>query len=299
MRILITGAWGQLGREVSDRAGAAGMVVVPTDVADLDITDRNAVRAALEESGAGVVVNAAAYTAVDLAESEPDRAMMINRDGPAVLAGACAQFGLPLIHVSTDYVFDGEKTGAYMEDDPTATPLGVYGRTKAEGEAEIRRRLAEHVIIRTAWLYGVSGGNFVKTMLRLGRDNETLRVVSDQRGCPTYAADLAEAVLAVIRRLTEGDPPVWGTYHFCGSGATTWHGFAERIFDLARGRFSLKVKSVQPITTAEYPTPARRPANSVLDCSRFARSFGYEPPAWEDGLARMLTDLARSAEFAS
>ena len=188
------------------------------------------------------------------------------------------------------YVFDGKKEGPYLETEPVS-PLGVYGKSKVGGEIEVRKRLQEHIILRTAWLYGVHGQNFVKTMLRLGAEKEILRVVNDQYGCPTYAADLAEAILTIANHLREGNLMAWGTYHYCGNGETTWHRLAEKIFHLARCYYDLKVKRVVPIKTEEYPTPSKRPTNSVLDCSLITRSFGIRPKSWRDSLGRMLREM--------
>ena len=287
MRLLVTGAEGQLGRALTRKARAGDFEAVSLSHADLDLTDRVSVETALTSNQWDVAVNTAAYTAVDRAESDLETAMAVNRDGPRFLAESCADLGKPLIHISSDYVFDGAKETPYLEGDLTA-PLGAYGRSKAAGEVEIRRRLDKHVILRTAWLYGVDGSNFVKTMLKIGRERETIRVVADQFGCPTYAGDLAEAVLAAARKITAENQGDWGTYHYCGGGRTTWYDFAVRIFDLA-GKFDrFKVREIVPLTTAEFPTPARRPKFSVLDCRRFEKVFGIRPPAWEDGLARMI-----------
>ena len=192
--------------------------------------------------------------------------------------------------MSTDYVFDGTKPGAYIEEDPVA-PLGVYGQSKAAGEAEVRQRLEEHIIVRTAWLCGIHGNNFVKTMLKFGRKKHTLQVVSDQVGCPTFASDLAEAILEVVRQVEKNESIKWGTYHYCGAGKTTWHGFATAIFDIAAQYEKLLVKNVVPISTAEYPTPVKRPANSVLDCTKIERYFGIRPRPWRESLATMIKQL--------
>ncbi len=290
MKIAVTGAGGQLGRELCNRGRSRGNKILPLTRAEFDITDRFKVNEYIQKAGPDLVVNAAAYTAVDRAESEPDRAFAINRNGPANLAAACAAAGIPLVHVSTDYVFDGSKSGPYIETDPVS-PLGVYGRSKAAGEDEVRKRLPEHLIVRTAWLYGLHGHNFVKTMLRLGRENTLLKVVDDQKGCPTNAADLAGAIIEMAEQLGRG-PVFWGTYHFCNQGEITWHGFALEIFNLARKAGQpLKVKEVRAITSAEYPTPVTRPANSVLDCSKLIENFDIEIPAWRESLARMMSML--------
>jgi len=287
MSLLIVGSKGQLGWELCRRGNEKGFDIAALDVPEFDMTDPSMVDKAVSHGKVSLVVNAAAYTAVDKAETEPEPAFAVNRDGPAHLSARCAEFGIPLIHISTDYVFDGKKQGPYLVTDPIS-PLGVYGRSKAEGEAKVREHLPEHIILRTAWLYGVHGQNFVKTMLRLGRENEVLRVVADQYGCPTYAADLAEAVVRIAGRIGGSNPIAWGTYHYCGKGATTWHGFAEKIFDLAGKHDSLMVKKVEPLSTAEYPTPAQRPPNSVLDCTLITAQFGIKPQPWQESLSDMI-----------
>lgn len=290
MRILLTGANGQVGWELSNRGGQQGLEILALDHSDLDITDPVSVNREVNRSGVSLVVNAAGYTAVDQAESEPELAFAANRDGPAYLASACGKAGIPLVHISTDYVFDGSKEGAYLVTDPVS-PLSVYGKSKAAGEVEVRKHLREHFILRTGWLYGVHGHNFVKTMLRLGREREVVQVVTDQYGCPTYAADLAETILRIATQFLEGGQVHWGTYHYCGKGVTTWHAFAEEIFRLASDYASLKVKRVEPISTSEYPTPARRPSNSVLDCSLIEKTFHIRPKPWRESLAQMLNIL--------
>lgn len=287
MRILIIGGDGQLGWELGRRGERNGFDIVSLDLPDFDITDRSAVKEELSQAGVSLVINAAAYTAVDKAESEPELAFAVNRDGPAYLASSCIKKGIPLIHISTDYVFDGSKKGPYFETDPVS-PLGVYGKSKAAGETGVREHLQEHIILRTSWLYGVHGHNFVKTMLRLGREREVLSVVTDQYGCPTYAADLAQAILTIATRIAERRDVIWGTYHYCGDGVTTWHGFAEAIFDLAKKHDLVKVKNVVPITTDEYPTPAKRPANSVLGCSLICKNLGIGIRPWKESLTEMV-----------
>lgn len=288
MRLFVAGSGGQLGQELTRRAPGHGLDIRGLDLPHLDVTDADNVARAVARAEPDVVINASAYTAVDRAESEPDAAFAVNTHGPENLALACDRAGIPLVHVSTDYVFDGTKRGAYKEADPVA-PLGVYGRSKADGETRVRATTPRHVIVRTAWLYGVDGHNFVKTMLRLGRERATLSVVDDQHGCPTYAADLAEALLTAAKRLT--DNPAWGTYHYTNAGQTTWHGFAVKIFELASAYEPLTVQTVKAIPTSEYPTPAARPANSVLDCTQFVGAFGANQPPWDEALARMLRAL--------
>jgi dTDP-4-dehydrorhamnose reductase len=274
MRVAVFGAGGQVGRAL-ERVGAhRGLSITGFDRAHADITDIGAVSAALTHARADVAINAAAYTAVDKAESDAEHAEAVNRNGAGHVAAAAEALDIPVIHISTDYVFDGAKKTAYVEDDPIA-PLGVYGRTKAEGEAAVRAASPHAIIIRTAWVYGLEGANFVKTMLRLGMEREVIRVVNDQRGNPTFADDLAEALLTIAAK------PTPGTYHLAGGGETTWFEFAKAVFKAHGPR-------VEPITTAEYPTPARRPANSVLDCAKAKRTFAVELPPWNDGLSRML-----------
>ena len=287
MKVLVIGANGQLGWELCRRGEKQGFDMVALDLPEFDITDLSAVKKQEHQAGVSLVINAAAYTEVDKAESEPELAFAVNRDGPANLASSCAEIGIPLIHISTDYVFDGNKKGPYFETD-TISPLGVYGESKAAGETEVRDNLQEHIILRTAWLYGINGHNFVKTMLRLGKEKEVLRVVADQFGCPTYAADLAEAILTVATQISEQRDIIWGTYHYCGEGVTTWYGFAQEILDLANKYDSFTVKKVEAVSTEEYPTPAKRPANSVLDCSLVTKHFAVHPRPWQESLADML-----------
>jgi dTDP-4-dehydrorhamnose reductase len=294
MRILLTGANGQVGWELSNRGAKRGLEILALDRSALDITDTISVSREVNRPGVSLVVNAAGYTAVDEAESEPELAFAVNRDGPAYLASACGKAGIPLVHISTDYVFDGQKKGVYLVTDPVS-PLSVYGKSKAAGEVEVRKHLREHFILRTGWVYGVHGHNFVKTMLRLGREREVVQVVTDQYGCPTYAADLAETILRIATQFLEGGQVHWGTYHYCGKGVTSWHGFAEEIFRLASEDSSLKVKRVEPISTSEYPTPAQRPASSILDCSVLEHTFNIHPQPWAESLAQML-EMLFSAE---
>ncbi|MBM3608833.1 MAG: dTDP-4-dehydrorhamnose reductase [Alphaproteobacteria bacterium] len=279
--LLIFGANGQLGREALALAASANISAYGVERATCDITDAQAVAKALDAHKPALAINAAAYTAVDKAESEEALAFQINGEGPGVLARETAQRRIPLVHVSTDYVFDGSKQGAYVESDPVA-PMGAYGRSKLAGEAAAAIN-PQHVILRTAWVYGVYGNNFLKTMLRLAREGDELRVVGDQRGCPTSTIDLAEALLAVAATIASGRDmsALWGLYHFAGDGETSWHGFAQEIVK-AQSQFTGKLPPVNEITTSEYPTPARRPTNSALDSSRFANAFGYRARHWRE-----------------
>src|SRR5712691_12928846 len=225
MKLLVLGAGGQVGHELCRLAWPAGYRLAAVDRDGIDITQREKVFAAMARERPDIVINAAAYTAVDRAESEPDIAWASNCSGPANLAAACRDAVIPLIHLSTDYVFDGSKSGAYREDDPVE-PLGVYGKSKEAGDQAVRGALAQHVILRTAWVYSAHGRNFVKTMLRLAGERPVLRVVADQVGSPTSAGDIAAAISTIVRQIEAGNTR-WGTYHFAGAGAVTWHGFAE------------------------------------------------------------------------
>jgi dTDP-4-dehydrorhamnose reductase len=287
MNLLVTGASGQLGRALAE--AEEGVNLVALDRTGLDVTDAEAVRRAVEAHAPDAVVNAAAYTAVDRAEAEPARAFAINRDGPKNLAAACAEGQIPLLHVSTDYVFDGTKGAPYVEDD-APNPLGVYGRSKWEGEEAVRERQDRHVIVRTAWVFGPHGHNFVRTILRLAGERETLRVVADQRGCPTAASDLAVALLRIARAVVE-EPGRWGTYHLAGQPPTTWHGFAEAVVEEARRWRPLAVREVVPLRTDAYPAVAPRPAEVVLDGGKIERAFGIEAPSWRPALARVVARL--------
>ena len=292
MKTLVLGAGGQVGRALLEAAAAVGLDAVGLDRAALDLTDAAAVRRAVEAHAPAVVVNAAAYTAVDRAESEPERAFAVNRDGAAHVAAACAAAGIPLVHVSTDYVFDGTKGVPYVEDD-AANPLGVYGRSKWEGEEAVRAALpGRHLVVRTAWVFSATGHNFVRTMLRLARERDALRVVADQHGCPTAADDLAAALLAMARSLV-ADPACSGTYHWAGAPSTTWHGLAEAVVEEARRHGPVATRTVEPIPTSAYPTPAARPPSTALDCARAARVFGLTRPEWRPAVARVVAQLGR------
>jgi dTDP-4-dehydrorhamnose reductase len=288
MKILILGSNGQLGSELMHRALRRTWDIAGVDFPECDITSEESLRHVLKEHGPfEIVINAAAYTAVDRAESEPDAAFAVNRDGAQLLARSCAVHNCALIHISTDYVFDGSGIRPYQPEDPVC-PLGVYARSKAEGEAAIRENWGRHIIVRTSWLFGPHGPNFVKTILRLSSEREELRIIDDQVGCPTYAGDLAEALLDAAAQVSN-KPGGWGTYHFCNQGAVSWYAFTRRIIALANTYSKFKVKEIAPILTAHYPLPAPRPAYSVLDCTSFEKTFGVVRRPWEAGLKEMLT----------
>ena len=293
MRILLLGGNGQVGRELRRSLASLGELVVATrDGVDADAAanfdDPIALAAMVRESGADVVVNAAAYTAVDKAETDADAAFRINSEAPAAIAAACAETHALLIHYSTDYVFAGSAPRPYREDDATA-PLGVYGASKLAGEQAIRASGARHAILRTAWVYASHGRNFLLTMLRLAGERDELRVVADQLGTPTPAAWIADATAELLRHgVTEA-----GTWHLVASGQTTWHGFARAIMEDAHAMGMLaRMPTVTPIATADFPTPAMRPANSVLDTTRLRSDFGIIPPDWREGLRATLRDIA-------
>jgi len=286
MRVLIAGWQGQLARALVEIApGHADVEALAVGRPALDICEPATITRAMTDFRPDVIINAAAYTAVDKAESEPEAAFALNRDGARLLAEAAAQRGAAIIHVSTDYVFDGAKPAAYVEDDPTG-PLNVYGRSKLEGEIAVRAANPRHLIVRTSWVHSASGANFVKTMLRLAGDRKMVRVVDDQVGTPTYAPHLAEAILELARGMTgagEGDPR-WGTYHAAGTGAVSWCGLAREVFRVS-GAASGPAAEVEGITTADYPTPARRPANSRLDGTRLRTVHAITLPPWQVGVA--------------
>lgn len=292
--ILVTGAGGQLGRDLL-LAGArvTGVRIVGVDRAACDLREPLAVMRALERHRPAVVINAAAYTLVDRAETERELAFAVNRDGARHLAAACATTGVPLLHVSTDYVFDGSKATPWRVDDPVS-PLGVYGASKLAGELAIRETHTRHIVLRTSWLFGQHGNNFVRTMVRYGAVRDELRVVADQRGGPTWTGDLAAELLALAQRHIAGERLAWGTHHYAGQPATTWHAFACAIVDEAFAIGLLPRRTpVRAITTAEFPTPTRRPANSVFDMDETRRLLGIAAPDWRVGLRRVLAGWRR------
>ena len=285
---MITGAGGQVGACLCDQGAKRGHRVHGLRHHELDVTDSKAVENVIALIEPDVVVNAAAYTAVDKAEQEQELSYAVNHNGAAHLASACRDAGVPMVHLSTDYVFDGSKPCAYTEDDPIA-PLGVYGTSKAAGEAAVRNTCDTHIILRTAWVFSATGQNFVRTMLKLAGERDTLRVVADQTGCPSYAGDIAGAVLDILPQMGQGK---WGTYHYCGEPAVSWHGFAEAIVEEARAFMPVRVQSIEAIETKDYPTPAARPANSVLDCSRIEAAFGIRPANWRAALPKVIRELS-------
>ncbi|MBV9993336.1 MAG: dTDP-4-dehydrorhamnose reductase [Alphaproteobacteria bacterium] len=287
--VLVIGKTGQLARELARSPWPAGWQASFAGRDAIDLACPDAAAACVEAAAPEMVVNAAAYTAVDKAESEPGLADAVNAVAPGAIAAACARMNVPFVTVSTDYVFDGAKRGAYVESDPVG-PIGAYGRSKERGERLVREAHGRHLILRTSWVFGALGNNFVRTMLRLGAERKTLKVVADQRGKPTAAADLAAGVIAAAAGLA-GDASLAGTYHLANEGPTSWHEFARAIFDGAKTRGAAVPDEVLPIATAEYPTPARRPMNSELDCELFARRFGLRQRDWRLALKDVLDEL--------
>jgi dTDP-4-dehydrorhamnose reductase len=284
--ILVTGGSGQLASALSTLGAAAGVPVRVVGRPDFDFDRPETISAAFRVAEQALVVNAAAYTAVDAAEKDEAAAYRANRDGPAELGRLCVAAGIPLIHVSTDYVFDGTKGAPYVETDPVA-PQGVYGASKLAGEQAVLDTCQRTVVVRTSWIYSPGGKNFVRTMLTLGRTRDRLTVVADQKGCPTTAADLAGAILAMAARIHASgwDDAYGGVFHAAGSGWTTWHGLAAALFEEA-SRHGAPVPRVDPIATADWPTPAKRPADSRLDCGKLAAVWGVTLPEWRPSLRR-------------
>lgn len=288
-QVLVTGASGQVGTELQRCSWPDGWEVVAVGRAALDLADPAAIRAKVAERPWGAVINAAAYTAVDKAESDLVAAWSINALAPAAFAQGCVEGNIPLVQVSTDYVFAGDKAGTWEIGDPVA-PLNVYGASKLGGELAVRTSGARHAIVRTAWVVSAHGSNFVKTMLRVAAERETLRVVDDQRGSPTSAADLAHALMTVAVRLADDPAAATGTFHFSNAGETSWAGFARSIFHQSAERGGPSA-AVEPIATVDYPTPARRPANSLLGHDAIRAAYGITPRPWQEALGDILDEL--------
>lgn len=295
MRILLLGKAGQVGWELQRSLATVGDLIV-SDQQELDLEKPDDVRRWVRRYEPDVIVNAAAYTAVDQAESEPERAQRVNAEAVGLLAEEADRLDAWLVHYSTDYVFDGEKTAPYEEDDP-AHPLSVYGRTKFEGEERIRARHAKHFIFRTSWVYAARGHNFVKTILRLAREKEQLNVVADQHGAPTSAELIADITALALHRIgqPERPPGLAGTYHLVAQGETSWHGYAQYVLSVAKEcGVSLKAgaEDVHPIPTGAYPLPAKRPRNSRLNPAKLIRTFGVHLPDWQNPVRRVIQEVA-------
>ncbi|MBN2689823.1 MAG: dTDP-4-dehydrorhamnose reductase [Gammaproteobacteria bacterium] len=290
MKLLLIGNKGQVGREVEQSTETAGDLVYGFDIDAIDITNRKEVFDLFSKfSSVDVVINAAAYTAVDKAETDKELAYAVNRDAVENLALACKEYDLPLIHISTDYVFSGDKTSPYSEDDEV-DPLGVYGKSKLQGEQLLFQSWDKAVVVRISWVFGRYGNNFVKTIVRLAKEREQLSVVRDQYGCPTPAADIARVLLHIARKIEAGCDR-WGIYHYCGAPVTNWYQFARKIIDLASERVGLKIKQLNAITAAEYPTPAQRPMNSVLQVDKICHDYGIEQHDWMDYLKNVIAEI--------
>lgn len=288
-RLVITGAGGQVGYELCRQSWPAGFEVIPFTRANLDIADPIGVADKITAE-IDLVINVAAYTAVDRAETEREQAWRVNARGPGILAERCAMLQIPLIHLSTDYVFDGTKTSPYIESDHVG-PLNEYGRSKLGGEEAVRKALRQHLILRTSSVFGETGANFVKTMLRLGAERESLQIVADQMSCPTPAREIATALIAICQVITaDPDNVAWGTYHFCGAPEVAWSQFAGAIFALSGAR-GVHVPRIIEISAKEYRTDARRPAYSVMGCEKIASNFKIPRPNWSEGLERVIKAL--------
>ena len=287
MKVLINGRNGQVSHELQRRLGAVGeLIVLGRD--QLDLAQPDQIRRQVQNIRPDLIINAAAHTAVDLAESEPQTAFAINAAAPGILAEEALALDIPLIHYSTDYVFDGLKAGPYNEDD-TPNPLGVYGKSKLAGEQAIRDVQGKHLILRTSWVYSTHGRNFLLTMQRLLQEKPELRVVADQIGAPTWAGTIANSTLALIEHWQANEVANWGTYHLSAQGETSWFGFAQAIGEALRQQ-GKPCAALLPIPSSDYPTPAARPLNSRLDCSRLQRDWGVSQPDWQTALRECLTE---------
>ena len=298
MRFAVTGQNGQVARALAELAGRHGHDVVTLGRPELDLAEPDTIAPALRGVGADAVINAAAYTAVDKAESEPEVAMAVNGAGAGAVAAAAAALGLPVLQVSTDYVFDGSKPNPYVEEDAVA-PLGAYGRSKLAGERAVAEANPRHAVLRTAWVYAPYGANFVRTMLRIAGNKPEVNVVADQHGCPTSALDIAATLLGVAVRMVEkpGDASLVGVFHMAARGQAVWADVAEAVFAASRAKGGPSAV-VNRITTAEFPTQAKRPANSRLDCSKLERVYGLTLPDWRGPLERTVSRLLNDARNA-
>ena len=290
LKALITGGTGQVGTELIRRGDGCRFDIVAPNRAEINLLNESDVYSQLNAIRPNIVVNSAAFTAVDAAETEGGMAFKVNRDAVRIMANCCNLLSIPLIHISTDYVFDGTKAGSYKETD-LICPIGVYGRSKEAGEAIVRELLEKHIILRTSWVYAAHGNNFVKTMLRIGRERQNLNVVNDQFGAPTFAGDIADAIFSIAKKVLGHDElEFWGTYHYTAKGRTTWKDFAEVIFEAASTWLPNK-PYVEGIPSSQYPTAAKRPANSVLNCAKVDSKLGPPRRHWREGLDEVLDEL--------
>ena len=297
MHILVTGANGQLGQCLADQLIKQNIPHTLLSRQDADINDTVVLEKIVADKCVTTIINAAAYTAVDNAESEPELVKRVNEDGPMALAKLCSRFDIPLLHVSTDYVFDGNKQTPYVETDQTA-PTGVYGQTKLNGEIAVQRHCPKHIILRTAWVFSEYGNNFLKTMLRLAKERDTLSVVGDQMGCPTYAGDIATALISIAQQLHAVEPnksgtkALYGVYHYAGNEAVSWYGFAAAIFDAAQQADILVKRPVlSEIASAAYPTAAKRPTYSVLSTAKIEADYKVPPSDWRAACGKLTNSL--------
>lgn len=292
MRILVAGRQGQVGSELAFLGAEQGLDLVALGRSDLDVTDTESIASVFEIYQPDLLINAAAYTAVDKAESEPGRAYAVNETATALLADSCAEANIPMLHISTDYVFDGTKEGSYKEEDPV-NPIAVYAKSKEAGERALRERLENHIILRTSWVFGVQGNNFVKTMVRLAKDRDRLKVVSDQFGGPSSARGIASALLTIAAQYEKNGTVSWGTYHYCQKPYVSWHQFAQAIIERAT-EIELVDHPVEvaPILSSEFPTPVTRPKNGCLSVKKLNCRFKINAPGWIDDLENVLNDLS-------
>jgi len=299
MHLLVTGANGQLGQCLADQLKAQGIAHTLLSRQEADINDTVVLEKIIANKGITVIINAAAYTAVDKAESEPELARRVNEEGPAALAKLCSRFDIPLLHVSTDYVFDGNSQTPYTEADQT-NPTGIYGQTKLNGEIAVQRNCPKHIILRTAWVFSEYGNNFMKTMLRLAKERDTLGVVADQIGCPTYAGDIAKTLISIARQIhiaehnNNGTQAHYGVYHYAGNEAVSWHGFATTIFEAAFQSGAINaIPTVNAISTEAYPTPAKRPAYSVLCTTKVHTDYDVKASAWREAIENIVDHVIK------
>ena len=296
IKIMVVGAGGQLGKQLSELARQTENIeLFAYDRQALDICDSDAIENVISTVQPQCVVNAAAYTAVDKAESDVENAFLINETGAENLANTCAQADVPLIHISTDYVFNGKKDSPYNEEDAT-DPQNIYGQSKLKGEEAVRDVLNKHIILRVSWVFGLHGNNFVKSILRLAREREQLNIVADQLGCPTSTVNISQVILQMIPQICQPDFKKFGTYHYCDAPETTWFGFASAIVEQANTLLTnkptqLAIKQIIPIMTHEYPTPAKRPVNSRMDTSLLTKTFGINQAQWRPELDKLMQEL--------
>lgn len=286
-KVIITGGEGQLGCALRDHilAKEFHLAICPRDL--IDITDPTSITNAFDRFSPDIVINSAAYTAVDKAEQEQEQCMRVNHQGARNIAAACQALQIPLIHLSTDYVFDGTSQSPYREDD-AANPINCYGSSKWQGEQAVREQCEQHIILRTSAIFSEYGNNFLKTILRLAKERKVLRIVADQVTCPTYAGHLASAIYTIAKQ-----PSHWGTYHYCDAMPASWHEFAAAILEMARQHQPLLVETIDAITTADYPTPAKRPAYSVLNCSKIEKYFGMTQANWAEAIKQITNAILR------